>query len=199
VAWGNSSVEARENSSVEAWGNSSVVAWENSSVVARENSFVRLFSALKVRASAYVAVMVHGQARELTGGRQIQALDPETATAAEKADFYGPVSPEEIMRLDEIRKIALAKPKRLQMNGWHSDKWTPEHTPEEEHECNSAHCMAGFAQALCDDPAIRKMDPESAGRKLLPVTYAMGKFFVSDAEAFEWLEKREYATEQKAA
>ena len=56
VAWGNSSVEARENSSVEAmenssvvarenssvvaWGNSSVVARGNSSVVARENSSV---------------------------------------------------------------------------------------------------------------------------------------------------------------
>jgi hypothetical protein len=39
-AWGNSSVVARGNSSVVAWGNSSVVAWGNSSVVARGNSSV---------------------------------------------------------------------------------------------------------------------------------------------------------------
>ena len=40
VAWGNSSVEARENSSVEARENSSVAALGNSSVEARENSSV---------------------------------------------------------------------------------------------------------------------------------------------------------------
>ena len=126
----------------------------------------------------------------------MQALEPKTA--AERREFYGEAAPEEIMRLDEIRKIVLEKPKRLKMDSWHSGNWTHEHTPEEEHECNSAHCMAGFAQALCDDPAIRKMHPEAAGRKLLPVAYAMGMFSASDAAAFEWLEKREYAPAEPA-
>ena len=78
-AWGNSSVEARGNSSVVAWGNSSVVAWENSSVVAWGNVFVRLFSALKLKASAHVAVMLHGKAKTLEGGRHLEAAVPDTA------------------------------------------------------------------------------------------------------------------------
>ncbi len=79
LAWGNSSVVAWENSSVEAWGNSSVEAWENSSVVARGNVFVRLFSALKIKASASVVVMMHGKAKTITGGQRVTAKVPTTA------------------------------------------------------------------------------------------------------------------------
>jgi hypothetical protein len=95
VAWGNSSVVARENSSVEAWGNSSVEAWGNSSVVAWGNSsvvawgnvFVRLFSALKIKASAHVAIMRHGPAKSLDGGRVLEANKP--STPADWCDHYG--------------------------------------------------------------------------------------------------------------
>ena len=102
-AWGNSSIEARGNSSVVAWenssvvarGNSSVVAWENSSVVARENSsvvargnvFVRLFSALKIKASAHVVIMRHGKSRSPEGGRVLEANRPSTPT--DWCDHYG--------------------------------------------------------------------------------------------------------------
>ena len=71
VARGNSSVEAQENSSVEAWGNSSVVARENSLVVARENVFIRLFSALRLSASAGVVILKHNKSDVVTGGRQL--------------------------------------------------------------------------------------------------------------------------------
>jgi hypothetical protein len=99
-------------------------------------------------------------------------------------------TPEEIARLDEVREIALAKPERLNMAGWHSENWTPEHTPEEEHSCGSAHCIAGWLQALSPDPEIRKMDPQSAGVKLAPSAVAM--FYQTDAVALQWLRDREY-------
>ena len=54
---------ARENSSVEAWG----------------NVFIRLFSALKVKASAHVVIMLHGTAKELKGGRRLEANTPKNA------------------------------------------------------------------------------------------------------------------------
>jgi hypothetical protein len=60
VAWGNSSVEARENSSVEARGNSSVVAWENSSVEARGNSSVVAWGNSSVEARENSSVEARG-------------------------------------------------------------------------------------------------------------------------------------------
>ena len=101
-------------------------------------------------------------------------------------------SPEEIMRLDEIREIVLARPERLDMSDWHSGNWEPEHTPQEEHACGSAHCIAGWLQALCDDPKIREMDAQEAGWKLAPAAAASGIFFVSDELAREWFDKRKY-------
>ena len=105
----------------------------------------------------------------------------------------GDASPKEIMRLDEVRKIVLDKPTRLDMSGWHAAGWTPEHTPEEEHECGSAHCIAGWLQALSDDPKVRGMKPQDAGCQLAPVAAASGIFFVSNDVALEWLTERRYA------
>ena len=87
VAWGSSHVEARESSHVVAWesshvvawGSSHVVAWESSHVVALGNAFVRLFSAIKVTASASVVIMLHGKAKSITGGKRIKATTPTTA------------------------------------------------------------------------------------------------------------------------
>ena len=105
----------------------------------------------------------------------------------------GDASPEEILRLDEVRQIVIAKPERLRMEGWHDEKWTPAHTPEKEHECGSAHCIAGWLQALSDDPKVRKMEPQDAGCQLAPVAAASGIFFVADDVALEWLTERRYA------
>ena len=115
------------------------------------------------------------------------------AQVYDNARVYDNASPEEIMRLDEVRKIVLDKPTRLDMRDWHSAGWTPEHTPGEEHECGSAHCIAGWLQALSDDPKVRGMEPQDAGCQLAPVAAASGIFFVADDIALEWLTERRYA------
>jgi hypothetical protein len=104
-----------------------------------------------------------------------------------------PASPEEVARLDAVREIVLAKPKRLDMTSWHSSNWTPEHTPEEEHSCGSAHCIAGWLQALSPDKDIRAMEAYHAGKKLAPASSYM--FFASDDQALEWLKERRYSKE----
>ena len=125
------------------------------------------------------------------------ALVSGNALVYGNARVSGDASPEEIARLDEVREIVLAKPKRLRMDGWHFGKWTPEHTPEEEHSCGSAHCIAGWLQALSPDKAIREMTPQAAGNKLAPSVSHM--FYVSDSAALEWLKNREYAKSAEAA
>src|SRR3990167_4215754 len=88
-AWGSSHVVARESSHVEARESSHVVAggslhveaWESSHVEAWENVFIRLFSALKIEASASVVIMLHGKAKTITGGKKIKATKPATAIA----------------------------------------------------------------------------------------------------------------------
>ena len=107
------------------------------------------------------------------------------------ARVSGDASPEEIARLDVVREVVLKNPKRLHMADWHSNNWTPEHTPEEEHACGSVHCIAGWLQALSPDLAIRQMEPYEAGKKLAPASSHM--FSVSDERAFLWLQNREYA------
>ena len=94
-------------------------------------------------------------------------------------------------RLDEVREIVLKQPQRLRMKSWHSGNWTPAHTPEEEHACGSAHCIAGWLQALSPDAEIRKMNPQVAGEQLAPASSYM--FYVSDARALAWLTDRGYA------
>ena len=108
-----------------------------------------------------------------------------------------PASPEEIKRLDEVREIGLKKPERLYMGDWHSGGWTPEHTPEEEHECGSAHCIAGWLQALCPDEKIRRgKTAAQAGELLAPTQKHM--FYTSDAVALQWLKDRGYARSAEA-
>jgi hypothetical protein len=123
-------------------------------------------------------------------GADLSGADLAGANLARVKNFLRP-SPEEIMRLDEVREIVLKKPKRLAMDSWHSGNWTPEHTPEEEYVCGSAHCIAGWLQALCPDAKVRQMDPRMAGVKLAPASAYM--FTASNAAALRWLENREYA------
>ncbi len=131
-------------------------------------------------------------------GAYLAGADLAGANLAGAKNFPVP-SPEEIMRLDEVREIVLKKPERLVMSSWHSGNWTPDHTPQEEHSCGSAHCIAGWLQALCDDPKVRQMDPCAAGEKLAPASSYM--FTASDPVALQWLKDRGYARqpEPKAA
>ena len=108
-----------------------------------------------------------------------------------------PITQDEIDRLDAVREIVLKKPERLKMSGWHSENWTPEHTPEEEHQCGSAHCIAGWLQALSPDESVRRMEPADAGKKLAPASSFM--FYTTDAVALQWLTDRAYAKGAKAA
>jgi len=103
-------------------------------------------------------------------------------------------APDEIARLDAVREIILAQPERLNMGLWHGDKWTPDHTPEEEHSCGTPHCLAGWLQALSPDKEIRQMEAQEAGRKLAPV--ASGFFFSSKSIVMDFLKERWYAGEK---
>src|SRR3990167_6044595 len=82
VARGSSHVVARGSSHVVAWGSSHVVAWGSSHVEAWGNVFLRLFSALKITASASVVIMMHGKSTSITGGKRIKAISPKTTTIA---------------------------------------------------------------------------------------------------------------------
>ena len=50
------------------------------------------------------------------------------------------------------------------MGGWHGEGWDP----EKPGDCGTAHCVAGWSQALCTHPIIRRMDQAMAGGMLLP-------------------------------
>jgi hypothetical protein len=200
VAWENSSVEAWENSSVEAWGNSSVVAWGNSSVVARGNSsvvawgnvFVRLFSASKIKASAHVAIVMHGTAKEIEGGKQMQAA-PEPgpdATGAEYCEFNGldpATAPYIVPNIDAAILAALEseKSRGLDMSGWHGDDCN------ETNWCETTHCRAGFAICLAGKAGFdleRKFGAETAGRMIYAVSRTdkpLPDFFADDETALE--------------
>ena len=99
-------------------------------------------------------------------------------------------------RLAEIAEIVLANPERLAMGGWHGEGWDATHTPEEEHSCKTAHCMAGWAQALCLEPVIRRMDPVRAGLMLIPTAAHM--FYASNEDAIEFLKTKRRESKEKA-
>ena len=73
VLWGSSSAELRESSSAVLWGSSSAVA--------SGNAFLRIFSALKITATAHVVILLHGKAKTITGGKKIKAHKPKTPLA----------------------------------------------------------------------------------------------------------------------
>ena len=95
-----------------------------------------------------------------------------------------------IARLDEIREHVVEHGDQLNMLSWHGDGWSSDLGPD--HACKTSHCLAGWAQALCPDASIRKLDPVDAGVKLIPL--AAGRFWDGDKETYEWLKNREYAT-----
>ena len=91
---GSAHVEARGSSHVVARESSHVVAWGSSHVEARANAFVRVFSALKIRAAASVVLTLHGKCNDLEGGHHVRAIVP--GTAQEWCDFYGVAVQDEI-------------------------------------------------------------------------------------------------------
>jgi hypothetical protein len=179
VAWENSTVEARENSTVEARGNSTVEAWENSTVVARENStvvawenvFVRLFSALKIKASAYVTIVNHGAACSIEGGRRLEAA-PEPITGAEWAEHWG-LDPSTcdfaVPNLDAAILSGMESDQiKFDMSSWHGDE-----TCNETNWCKTTHCRAGAAICLAGKAGFdlqKKYGFERAGEMIYAVS-----------------------------
>lgn len=94
-----------------------------------------------------------------------------------------------IARLDEIRTHIIEHGDPLAMSSWHDDEWSAETEPV--HACQTSHCLAGWAQALCPDKKIRQLDPVQAGVLLIPLAAPM--FWSEDSVAKKWLEDREYA------
>ena len=206
VAWGNSSVEARGNSSVvarenssvvargnssvEARENSSVVAWENSSVEAWGNVFIRLFSALSIKASVHVAIMPHGDAQTLTGGRVLAAM-PAPQTGAEWCEYYGidrATSPLVIPNIDaailaSIEKNEAAGTNGLDMGSWHAAPC------DETNWCKTTHCRAGYAICLVGKAGFElehKFGSETAGKMIYAASRPdkpLPNFHATNAEA----------------
>ncbi len=154
-----------------ARGNSSVEALENSSVVARGSVFVRLFSALRIKASAYVTIVTHGVAREIEGGRVLPCA-PDPVTGADWCDYYG-IEKDSAFRVPDIDAAILAlitaeNSKGLDMSSWHGDEKC-----DETNWCSTTHCRAGFAICLAGAPgwALRKKyGDEMAGRMIYAVS-----------------------------
>ena len=186
----NSSVEARESSSVVAWENSSVEAWENSSVVARGNVFVRLFAALKIRASAYVTISMQGIAGSIEGGRQLQPA-PTPNTGAEWCEYFG-IKPDAAFKVENIDAQILtairAGQGHLDMSTWHGEKVT------EDNWCGTSHCRAGYAVCLAGKAGFeleRKYGTETAGKIIYAVSRPdkpLPDFFGSDSATMADLE-----------
>ena len=203
VAWESSHVEAWESSHVEARGLSHVEAWESSHVVAWESSHVEAWGnvALRVRgdgveatAAAQCSVILHREAK-CAGGVQVVATEP--TTVAELCEFYGVDQaslPNQVEVLDKIRDIVTSKSERLDMSTWHGPTWDENKPACEETECGTTHCLAGWAQVLCENPVIRKLDSEIAGRIVIPAAAAM--FTVTNATAMEFLQSRRYAVNE---
>jgi hypothetical protein len=103
-----------------------------------------------------------------------------------RGDFATPEESDAM--LAKIAELVLAKPERLDMGAWHGEAWDATHTPEEEHSCKTTHCMAGWAQALCPVPFIRRMDAQHAGLLLIPTAVHM--FHATNEEALEFLKSK---------
>ena len=167
VAWESSHVEAWESSHVEAWGSSHVEARGSSHVVAWGNVFVRLFSALSIKASTHVAIMVHGDAQSIEGGQQMTAMKPNTG--ADWCEYFG-IDPTKsdlvVPNIDAAILASLAahaNTNGLDMGSWHGESC------DETNWCNTTHCRAGYAICLAGKAGFeleRKVGPEVAGQMI---------------------------------
>jgi hypothetical protein len=81
-----------------------------------------------------------------------------------------------VAMLDQIREMVVAHPETLDMAQWH---------------CGTSHCLAGYAQAISEDPVIRRMHPSDAGIRLIwPASHM---FYADNVAAFDFLRDRKYA------
>lgn len=81
-AWESAIVRAADSAIVRAAGRAVVYASDSATVYASGSVFVRVFSALKITASAHVVIMLHGAAKSVKGGQQIAVYDGGRIEAA---------------------------------------------------------------------------------------------------------------------
>ena len=84
----------------------------------------------------------------------------------------------------EIAQIVLSDNRMLTMSSWHDDDENPR-------DCNTAHCLAGWAITLSDQGALLEQcyGPEIAGLILLGVE-AHSHFYNNETEVFSWLNNK---------
>ena len=150
------------------------MARENSSVEACGNVFVRLWSALKITASAHVVIVLHGHAGSVHGGRQLTAA-PEPTTGAEYCELNGldPTKVEYVISnidatiLASIEANKAAGKNGLRMNDWHGQDC------DETNWCETTHCRAGYAICLAGKAGFeleKKFGSEIAGKMIYAVS-----------------------------
>jgi hypothetical protein len=116
---------------------------------------------------------------EVSGSVYIKAANASLPALTEVTGyvFEQPSAKIAAARLVEVARRALATPKSLKMDYWHS--------------CNTSHCIAGWAIHLAGEEGYtleRKVGPSNAGLVLLGVE-AAGMFLLSDEEARSRLQK----------
>jgi hypothetical protein len=152
--------------------------------VAWGNVFIRLWSALKIKASAHVAIIVHGSARSMEGGRQVDAA-PEPNTGAEYCEFNGidPATSDFVVpHIDAaiLASIGNEKSQGLDMSGWHGQKC------DDTNWCKTTHCRAGYAICLAGKAGFsleKRYGSEVAGRMIYAVSrphLPLPDFFADD-------------------
>ncbi|MGL4810638.1 MAG: hypothetical protein ACRCXM_02585 [Beijerinckiaceae bacterium] len=190
-AYGSASVKASGSASVKAYGSASVLAYGSASVVAYGSAFIRLFSALRIKASAHVVIMMHGTAQEIVGGTQVPCA-PAPVTGADWCEAYG-LDPDKadykIPNIDAaiFEAIESGKAKGLQMSSWHGDDLKCDET----NWCQTTHCRAGYAICLAGKAGFeleKKYGPEEAGKRIYAVSrpdLPLPDFHASDEIAME--------------
>ncbi len=109
-----------------------------------------------------------------------------------------PLSNEDVIaNLDRVREVLLRNSNRLDMGEWHGNWSWRDKTAEEEVECGTTHCLAGWLQVLCPEPMVRlKFPPYDAGKFLAPIAVKM--FFAPGYVVKKWLYDRAYVRELAA-
>ena len=80
TAFDSATVEASDSATVTASGSATVTAFDSATVTAFGRVFVRLFSALKITATAQVVILREPRSRgDVDGGHVVQASAPKTA------------------------------------------------------------------------------------------------------------------------
>ena len=90
----------------------------------------------------------------------------------------------------QVRDVILSRPNLLSMSGWHGDDDWHNGTVHQMDECQTTHCVAGFAHCIAaiKRPSLlnEKVNVQLVGRLALG-DEAASHFYDSDEDAIKWL------------